>query len=93
MSETERESAAAPAAATPGTSASRRTLPVAASGWCWLPLTVAVIVADRAVKLWITHHFAPFERVHVDEIDHPAKGQPVDHVAEGTSDDQREPAG
>jgi len=65
MSETERESAAAPAAATPGRSASRRTLPVAASGWCWLPLTVAVIVADRAVKLWITHHFAPFERVHV----------------------------
>ena len=26
---------------------------------------MAVIVADRAVKLWITHHFAPFERVHV----------------------------
>src|SRR6516164_1782328 len=65
MSETERESAAAPAAATPGTSASRRTLPVAASGWCWLPLSAAVILADRAVKVWITHHFAPFERVHV----------------------------
>ena len=40
-------------------------LPVAASGWRWLPLSVAVIVADRAVKLWITHHFAPAERVRV----------------------------
>ena len=65
MNETDRESAAAPAAATPGASAPRRMLPVAASGWRWLPLTVAVIVADRAVKLWITHHFAPLERVHV----------------------------
>src|SRR6516165_12642199 len=55
----------AAAAATPGASAPRRILPVAASGWRWLPLTVAVIVADRAVKLWITHHFAPLERVHV----------------------------
>ena len=40
-------------------------LPVAASGWRWLPLSVVVIVADRAVKLWITHHFAPAERVRV----------------------------
>ena len=65
MNETDRESAAAPAAAKPAASTPRRALPVAASGWCWLPLTVAVIVADRAVKLWITHHFAPLERVHV----------------------------
>ena len=65
MNETDRESAAPAAAATAGASAPRRLLPVAASGWCWLPLTVAVIVADRAVKLWITHHFAPLERVHV----------------------------
>jgi signal peptidase II len=65
MNETDRESAARPAAATPAASVPRRALPVAASGWCWLPLTVAVIVADRAVKLWITHHFAPLERVHV----------------------------
>jgi len=65
MNETDRERATAAAAATPGASAPRRMLPVAASGWRWLSLTVAVIVADRAVKLWITHHFAPFERVHV----------------------------
>jgi len=65
MNETDRESATAAAAATPGASAPRRMLPVAASGWRWLSLTVAVIVADRAVKLWITHHFAPLERVHV----------------------------
>ena len=65
MNETDRERATAAAAATPGASAPRRMLPVAASGWRWLPLTVAVIVGDRAVKLWITHHFAPLERVHV----------------------------
>ena len=40
-------------------------LPVAASGWRWLPLSLAVIVADRVVKLWITHHLAPAERVRV----------------------------
>src|ERR1700739_3836787 len=38
---------------------------VAASGWRWLPLSLAVIVADRVVKLWITHHLAPAERVRV----------------------------
>ena len=42
-----------------------RTLPAALSGWRWLPLSVAVIIADRIVKLWMVHHFAPFERVHV----------------------------
>jgi signal peptidase II len=40
-------------------------LPVAASGWRWLPLSAAVIVADQLVKAWIVHHFSPLERVHV----------------------------
>jgi signal peptidase II len=35
-----------------------------ASGWRWLPLSAAVIVADQLVKAWIVHHFALFERVH-----------------------------
>jgi signal peptidase II len=42
-----------------------RTLPLAASGWRWLPLSAAVIVADQLVKYWILHHFSLFERVHV----------------------------
>jgi signal peptidase II len=66
MSEAEREGAAVPLPAkVRAESAPRRTLPAAASGWRWLPLSVAVIVADRIVKLWIAHHFAPLERVHV----------------------------
>jgi signal peptidase II len=66
MSEADRESAAAPpAAALRAGTARRAMLPVAASGWRWLPLSLAVIVADRAVKVWMIHHFAPFERVHV----------------------------
>jgi signal peptidase II len=66
MNEAERGSVAAPPAAKlPAPGAGGGALPVAASGWCWLPLSLAVIVADRAVKLWITHHFAPLERVHV----------------------------
>ena len=40
-------------------------VPVAASGWRWLPLSAAVVVADQAAKAWIVHHFALFERVHV----------------------------
>jgi signal peptidase II len=43
----------------------RRTLPAVVSGWRWLPLSLVVIVADRIVKLWMIHHFAPLERVHV----------------------------
>jgi len=39
--------------------------PVAASGWRWLPLAVAVIVLDQASKAWILHHFLLFERVHL----------------------------
>jgi hypothetical protein len=66
MNEAEREGAAVPPAAeVRAGAAQRRTLPAAASGWRWLPLSVAVIVADRVVKLWITHHFAPLERGHV----------------------------
>jgi len=29
-----------------------------ASGWLWLPLTVAVVVLDQLSKLWIVRHFA-----------------------------------
>ena len=66
MNEAERESAAAAAPAGGPLPATRtRLLPAAASGWRWLPLSVAVIVLDRIVKLWISHHFAPLERVHV----------------------------
>jgi signal peptidase II len=47
-------------------SAARPTLPaLAASGWRWLPLSAAVIVADYAAKAWMVHHFSPLERVHV----------------------------
>jgi signal peptidase II len=42
-----------------------RTLPLAASGWRWLPLAALVIVVDQAAKAWIQQHFLPFERVHV----------------------------
>jgi signal peptidase II len=33
------------------------------SGWIWLPLTVAVIALDQLSKLWIVHHFEPYERL------------------------------
>ena len=39
--------------------------PLARSGWRWLPLALAVILADHLVKAWMVRHFAPFERVHV----------------------------
>jgi signal peptidase II len=66
VSEADRESIAAPpAAALRAGAAQSPRLPAAASGWRWLPLSVAVIIADRAVKLWMVHHFAPYERVHV----------------------------
>jgi signal peptidase II len=78
MNEAEREGAAVPpppaqreGAAVPPpvevrrADAPKRTLPAVVSGWRWLPLSAAVIVADRIVKLWMTHHFAPLERVHV----------------------------
>lgn len=40
-------------------------LPAAASGWRWLPLTLAVIVVDQASKAWMLYHFVLFERLHV----------------------------
>jgi len=40
-------------------------LPAAASGWRWLPLTVLVIGLDQASKAWMLHHFFLFERVHL----------------------------
>ena len=39
--------------------------PAAASGWRWLPLSLAVIVADQASKAWMLHHFFLFERVRI----------------------------
>jgi signal peptidase II len=45
--------------------ATRWELPWAASGWRWLPLMLAVIVADQAAKSWLRHHFFLFERVRV----------------------------
>ena len=65
MSEAERDGVVASGRADLRVRPRGPTLPVMASGWLWLPLSAAVIIADRAVKLWITHHFAPFERVHV----------------------------
>ena len=47
------------------TVAQRALPPLAASGWRWLPLSAAVIVADHVVKAWMVHHFSPLERVHV----------------------------
>lgn len=62
----EREGAAVPPPpAVPRGDAPKRMLPAVLSGWRWLPLSLAVIVADRIVKLWMIHHFAPLERVHV----------------------------
>src|ERR1700739_522820 len=44
---------------------STASLPAAASGWRWLPLSLAAIRAPQASKAWIVHHFSLFERVHV----------------------------
>jgi signal peptidase II len=38
---------------------------VAASGWRWLPLSAAIIVADHVVKTWIVYHLTPLERIRV----------------------------
>ena len=40
-------------------------LSVAASGWRWLPLSAAIIVADHVVKTWIVYHLTPLERIRV----------------------------
>ena len=47
---------------------SATSLPAAASGWRWLPLTLAVIVLDQASKSWMLHHFFLFERVHLSPV-------------------------
>ena len=53
-------SARAPQAAVAGAAAA---LPAAASGWRWLPLAAAIIVADQLLKAWMVQHFTPLERV------------------------------
>ena len=64
MSEADRDSAvAAPAGG--ARVAVAMGVPLAESGWLWLPLSLAVMIADRAVKLWITHHLAPAQRIRV----------------------------
>ena len=68
MNEVEREGAAAAAAKPPAPAPRGRLLPAMASGWRWLPLSVAVVLLDRVVKLWIGHHFAPLERLHVSPV-------------------------
>jgi signal peptidase II len=45
------------------TSPATARLPLARSGWRWLPLTAAVILVDQLVKAWIVQHFVPFERL------------------------------
>jgi signal peptidase II len=45
------------------TQAAARQLPAAASGWRWLPVTLAVIVLDQLAKAWMVHHFVSFERI------------------------------
>jgi signal peptidase II len=42
---------------------SRPSLPAAASGLRWLPLTAVVIALDQASKLWMIHHFFILERL------------------------------
>src|SRR5215469_7364346 len=57
MSEADRDSAmAAPAGG--ARAAVAMGVPAAESGWLWLPLSLAV-------KLWITHHLAPAQRIRV----------------------------
>ena len=64
MSEADRDSAVvAPAGA--ARAAVAMGVPLGESGWLWLPLSLAVMIADRAVKLWITHHLAPAQRIRV----------------------------
>ena len=48
-----------------GVARAARSVPAAASGWRWLPLAAAIIIADQLVKAWMVHHFAPLERIHV----------------------------
>lgn len=63
MNEAKQEGAAAPP--TTLRPAARAPLSALASGWRWLPLSAAVILADHLAKAWIQHHFMLFDRVHV----------------------------
>ena len=47
---------------------SATSLPAAASGWRWLPLTLGVIALDQASKAWMLHHFVLFERVQLSPL-------------------------
>ena len=62
MSETGSGKAQATAAAAADTVPA---VPAWVSGWRFLPLTAAIVVADQAVKAWMVQHFAPLERVRV----------------------------
>ena len=62
MSEAGNGSAPAPQAAVARAAAA---VPAAASGWRWLPLAAAIIVADQLIKAWMVQHFAPLERMQV----------------------------
>jgi signal peptidase II len=42
---------------------SSKSLPSAASGWRWLPLSAVVIGLDQLSKAWIVHHFSYLERL------------------------------
>ena len=42
---------------------SSTSLPAAASGWRWLPLSAVVIGLDQLSKAWIVHHFFYLERL------------------------------
>ena len=64
MSASAREDTSPPAGAT----SAERSLPARLSGWRWLPLAAAVVVADQAIKAWMVHHFSPFERVRVLDV-------------------------
>jgi signal peptidase II len=58
MSVNETSELGAPAAAPP-------TTVVEPTGWRWLPLTLAVIVLDQAVKALVVKELVPYEPVHV----------------------------
>jgi signal peptidase II len=48
-----------------GVTASTHGAPSEASGWIWLPLSIAMIIVDQLSKMWIVRHFLPYERVHL----------------------------
>jgi signal peptidase II len=56
---------ASPAATRAGAAGAGGGLRAGASGWRWLPLSAAIIVADHLVKTWIVYHLSPLERIHV----------------------------